>query len=573
MKTTNRVWLLSDPRGSPSEFVSILPQPVPITRWKNWEVCLNSVAFLPLFLNLPEFEEGGEPHMYAFHCKNIAEAMNLLEVGEDGAPTGDFPSEDLLKKHFWVKETRLSARNRLDGLENLMEVLNNLFSWEDQWVGPGPCEPRIRFTLGIKGVRIEGDGEVVALISKMVVDWLGIEYHEASIVSFGNHQGKYLVFDSSAGKRRSVEGRKKLSLLQEAKPPSRITIQACFDPGSWRSKRLATIPYANHRVQHCGKIDPVRPTFIYHVKKLREYVTDHSEGGGVSRVKISLMDEKGRLLQLAENTTPTQICLSFRETRATMVGFPARVNGGSDLNGVPDNQFRLYFNPRLNNASGRWHVALHSVFIPAAIKCVSDDKDGGTRLDFKLADGQRWAIPSLRAEWFESPTLLLRKLAELITQTTRGDAKLVLDIFNKVRIELAPGVEVTMQKKLAIILGLVTLATDPTRPLKISSTITAVDSVDLGRLFPSTVRVHCDAVEKSILGNDMSDVLSIIPTHQRSGGLGELIVHESSKLEFIKIRGDHLSNTLFSLRTVDGALLPFASCNERVHVNLIFSQK
>ena len=147
------------------------------------------------------------------------------------------------------------------------------------------------------------------------------------------------------------------------------------------------------------------------------------------------------------------------------------------------------------------------------------------------------------------------------------------DLTGKLIIHLATGAEVTIGKKLAIILGLVDAAVDPHRPLTISETVTALHYVSFDRLIPPCVVLHCSIIEPSMKGAILDDALSIIPTQERSGGRGELIVHECGKLNYVHIKGDHHANMLISLKDLNGVPIEFTPCQEKVHVTLVFKDK
>ena len=72
----------------------------------------------------------------------------------------------------------------------------------------------------------------------------------------------------------------------------------------------------------------------------------------------------------------------------------------------------------------------------------------------------------------------------------------------------------------------------------------------------------------------MTEVLEVIPTHQRYGGDGgRMVVYESTKLMYHNIRTDHIANFSIALKTVNNMPLLFTECADNVMVNLLFREK
>lgn len=563
MPNSNTFTLLSED-GDKASFTNDLPYPLATYPPRSWEACLNWVSLLPIFRNMPDFETCG-PHFYAFECDNLMKTMKITDDKLDDGWASNFPSEIEVQSRFWVQERRLDIAHCLDGTDHLIEVLNDLFIWDDFARGDGR---KIKFDLTQGGgVQITGDGKVVLLISKKVMDWIGIAYEGKDMVRYGLHKGRYFVFDCSMGEKKSLQGTNKTALLPEPKLPSRISIQASFDFGGWNIDRLATIPFAES-VMSTGDSEPV--TFLHHIAKVREYVSLGLDSP-IHRVKIRLVDEKGNVLRLAKSSVPTLVNITVKEVDTLMDGYSVRASGGWNEDITPRSEFRIFFNRPVSNTSGRLQLALHSIFIPSAIKDVTDDQDEGTRIDFKLPSGRRGEIGPLKPGLFTSSRKLVGKLYNLFSQATDLKASIGLDTHGAARIWLDDGVEMFMGKKLAIILGLVSLATDHSRRLRIVGDVTGVDKVDVSRLTPPIVALHCSAVDCNIVMNNRStDIVSLIPTHKRSGRFGELITHDCSRPIFHNVRGDHMANMLVSIKTIGGERLSFFPSSEEVHVNFMF---
>jgi hypothetical protein len=449
-----------------------------------------------------------------------------------------------------------------------MEKLNTLLLFDTS-------EQKIKFSEGKTGVVIESaQGDVALLISELVADWLQL-FRSANdaLVPYGNNNVSYYFLDMSRGKPTSVEGFSR-NLLKTVLP-SLVKVHASFDFAGWTEQCIAMIPYresANSAVfSSTGDCSAMSGAKSFNVNSRNgEFSLLPSNDSAIRRVKLMITDENGSALRIARSASPTCAALTLLEVDGNMNTFILRAQGGVDGNTKePRSRFTVYFNRALDNSHGRWHVALQSIFLPSALKCV-DNEDEGTRLDFTLADGTTSAHPFVPVEYFSSVERLVMHLKEVINVRTKNGAHLGDQKTGRLAITTGSGVKVSMGKKLAILLGFSNSASDPSKPLEITGKFSATERPDLTRLFPACLVVHCTIAEKSICGDKMESILEMIPTQTRSGGRGELVVHESVNLNYIKVRGEHVANFELELKTAESTGITFTQCTEEVYVNLIF---
>lgn len=538
----NEDWPVNRPpvNNSPANFVSDLPCDI-AKEEEQWRVSLDRIFFHPIFVNTPAFEPG-VPHLIAFNCSNL--------IPPEGQP---LPSERQIRFWYSVQEKRLDADDPFDSVGDLIGHLNNLFHWP--WHG----EPCLKFFEGKRGIAIEGDGQVALLISEQVAAWLRIPTFDAEM-RFGSTD--YILLDFSKGRSERVEGFFRKHTLFSVQEPALIKVYGSFDVGCWTERCLAVLPYS------VPKTNGAAPGHYHINREVREFVS-LGTNKNLRRVKIILRDENGNQLRLAKNRAATIVNLSIKGYSPKMNNFIVRCEGGY-INGTdrPESEFRIFFDPPLRNQVGRWEVALHTVYFPAAVR-VFEEQDPGTSMEFHLSGGRVLTLPPVPREYFFAADNAMTYITEAVANITENAVRIGLNESGHVQVFVQPGDKIVMGRKLAVYLGLAGPSCDLSTPRVITWHITASEKPDFKRLLPPCIAVHCSAVKKTIFGNKLDDVLDTIPTHDCNG---RFVSYVSPRLNYVPVRNDHIANFLMSLKTVDGKPIQFNAGGDKVHIDLLFRE-
>lgn len=563
--SSRKVTLLSNSSSSvyqknaPANFVNDLPIPI-AEEGRNWRVSLDRLSFQPVFANIPLFEPHC-PHFVYWYCDKFT-----LE------DENKFPTERNLKFWYNVCEERLEGNEAYEDIEDLTRKLNEIF------LQTTVTDSGITFSKGKRGIKISGVGNSVLLISLEVAKWMRLYQTAGDTVQYGN--GIYVYLNFSNGEASSVEGFRNETLFT-SQAPTIIKVFASFDVGGWVSHCLAILPYytkcstdaptdtdSNNPICHSSS------KFYYHNRSdVKEYMP-LSANTNFRRVKITMTDEKNKPIRLAQNHGPSIVSLTIKGSAPKMNTFVVRAQGGF-IEGTrrPENKFRVYFEPPLRNYNGKWQVTLQSIFFPVAMQVI-EDQDSDTELLFTFPDGRTLTLPPIRSELFTSAIDLVTHLTQSVANITGNKVQITLNNANRINFAVADGMQITMKKKLAIILGLVEAASVSSSPFIITSTLSGLDKVDVSRLLPPCIAVHCSIAQPSIVGSSLTDILEMVPTHLRSGGDGSrLAVYESVRLNYIDVKIDHIANFEISLKTMSGDALKFNECDDKVLVSLLFREK
>ena len=570
--STRRVTLLSNSLNSkniisefndPAEFVAELPTGL-LDSQKRWQVNMDNFSFRALFANVKRLEKYG-PHIVAWHCYHFTDSNICSNFDPEKPET--FPSDREIRSTYNVKECRLNDGKRFGSVSLFVNMLNNIINWD---VGFEKVARRITYSRTSTGLKIEGDGEVVLLLSSALTEWIGLE--NFPIVLFGSQ--KYSLLDFSKGRRTdgsnfSIRGNVSNMLTSHRVEPSHISVWLSFGKSSWRENCIGMVSYtspstANKRKKnHSGdhhyfhkSLDNVEPAFI-------------EVGEDLQQVKIRLADQNGDTLRLINNLyLPTLTSLTFRQIPSEKMrrNFVIRMEGkiGSEL--------MRYCKPTMPNYKGKLQVALQSIFLPPDIDWI-EDNDPNFEIHIQLPDRLRTLIqiPSIA---FRSSQSLIEYLDAFKRVTSGGAVISTEGLQGKMRLTVLEGTVISMSRKLATVLGLDNVHGDDDW-ITIAESITSIRTVDVTRIFPSFLAVHCSIIKPSILGNTVTNVLEVIPTSGRSGSEGELMAYEARKPAFFDIQRDHVSDFVISLKTVEGQPIRFqrANSNDLMYVNLLFKDK
>lgn len=519
------------PDNCRSAFTNVLPHRRPCVSEHLWKLNLETLCFRPYFANMPSLEKE-DAHLIAFHCSNLeTEAL-----------------EENIDKRYWLIEKMLSTDESADGVDDLLRMLNGMFRWE---LGEG----RLQFSMGERGMIIEGDGEVVVLLSPKFCKWVGLEI-ERRINFIGVD---YRMLDFSRGRRDSVEGNK--TELLKVILPSAIRVMLDFEESGFEAE-LAMLPF----FQADSGIDGI----FFSGNFYREYMNL----GNISRLtklKVVLRGMDGRQLRLVKTCEAATVVRLTLKRMEKGKRFTLRLCSMDRVK----NEIRKYFDPPLpTSANQRWQMALQSAYVPASIRPMTA-LDSLAKLDFKYGETRtNVVVPST---YFESDEMLANKLALIIyggcgghcVMTTR-DGHVVLTFRGSA--------EIGMSKKMADILGMQVDRGDDdmvTVVGKVGEVIVGEKKINVERFSPLCIILHCDAVSPSSLGSRMEHVVEVMPTTRRCGpSHAQVIVYESSSPNFVDIDGEwQIPNMLFSLRTIDGKLIQFADSDDKVYLNVLFREK
>ena len=299
--------------NDPAEFTATLPTIIPSSK-KKFEVNMDCLSFRPVFANVMRLEKYG-PHIVAWNCKNFLSSELCRNYNHRNPQT--FPSEEAIKSSYWVKECTLDYSKRCATMEMLVSMLNSLMDWDINFQHPGNALniARISYSATVNGLKIEGDGEVVLLLSSAFCKWAGIKAGQR--VKFGGHKNAYYsLIDFSNG--RMVDGSKpyvfgnvKNMLTSHRIEPSRISVVISFNDSRSREKCLGIIPYKDTD----NFTSMSKKNENYHFSKwvdVNEPVT-LSITEDLYQVKIRILDQDEHTLRLINNLQfPTVAALTFK---------------------------------------------------------------------------------------------------------------------------------------------------------------------------------------------------------------------------------------------------------------------
>lgn len=552
--------------NDPAEFVTDLP--ISIARaGKRWDVNLESITFRTVFGNVQHLEEYGS-HLIAWPCKDFMSSTQCKTYDRSCPET--FPSRDALESAYCLRESRLNESLRYGDMATLARSLTRLLdsgnvdSTATTTTTTGsekpPSRRNIEFSVGSGGeLRIEGDGEVVLLLSRNFADWIGMTDRHGPMVYFGRrHNPHFRLLDFSKGlmtdgKRPWLQGTVRDPLSTSRVEPSRIHIMVSFNGDYWREKCLRIVPWQDRGAPRGSSGD--QPEHYFYKSFDGREPTRIPLSEDVRQVKIRLVDQLGRTLRLVSNLEhPTVATLTFRPIATDMS--PHTIE--TSICQSPNMTLMHFFRPPLDNSDGTWQAGLRGIFIPSDIDWVEDND-----LDYQIlveVDGQEGGMlidpPPGRA--FRSPRTLIASLGDILKREACGIVELQVKRDGRVALNVRDGARLTMWRKFTAVLGLDNVDSVNDRVV-LRGVTTGNRRVDVTRVFPACIAVHCDIVRPTVFGSGMKHVLAVIPTSSRCGAAGTgTIYYQARKPLYTDVTASHLSNYRITLTSVpDGREIRF----------------
>lgn len=542
--------------NDPAEFISDLP--IPITRGgRKWEVNLESLLFRTVFGNVQHLEEHG-PHMIAWSCSDFTRSPSCSNY--DCRHPETFASRSDVDSAYGIRECRLNEYQRYGDMGVLARRLTGLIDWNDGGIlgneaaavaaadDASSRKKKIEFSVASGGeLRIEGDGEVVLLLSRALSNWIGMTDRHGPMVHFGRRHNPYFrMLDFSRGLlannvRPWVQGNARDPLGASRVEPSRIHAMVSFNGDYWQETCMRIVPWKETVVSDA-------PNHYYSTEFDAKAYVRVPMNEDVRQVKIRLADQRGRTLRLVSNLEhPTVATLTFRPLVTDMPK-----THETTIHESPKNDHTHYFLPPLDNSGGTWQVGLRNIFIPSSIDWVADD-DPNYVIRMRVAGEERATFlrpPPGKA--FRSPRLLIASLGEILKEQACGRAELRTERGGRVRLVLKEGVTLKMWRKFAAVLGFDNVDFSDDKVV-IDRTTTGSRRVDVSLVYPGAIKIGCSAVRPTMFGNTMESVLGVAPLSNRCGGAaGGFIYYLARKPAYADMTIGHISNYHLTLTTMHG---------------------